>query len=99
MASTFLVLGAKLSSGGIISWLIIGLVAGFLASQIMRGSGFGVIGDIIVGLIGAFIGGLIANFLLPGQNFGFLGSLIVSIIGAVVLLAILHAVSGRSRTL
>ena len=48
-----------LEPGGIIAWLIVGLVAGFLAGKVMKGSGYGIVGDIIVGLIGAFLGGLL----------------------------------------
>ncbi|HZR40969.1 MAG TPA: GlsB/YeaQ/YmgE family stress response membrane protein [Ktedonobacteraceae bacterium] len=91
------VLAATLSPGGIIAWIVIGLLAGFIASQIMRGGGYGLLGDIIVGLVGAFIGGLLANLLIPDASFGFWGSLIVSIIGAVILIAILRAI-GRGRT-
>ncbi len=96
MTFAALVLGAALQPGGIIAWLIVGLLAGFLASMVMRGGGYGIVGDIIVGLVGAFLGGLIANLLIPDANFGFWGSLIVSIIGACVLIAILRAV-GRGR--
>lgn len=89
-----LVLAATLSPGGIIAWIVIGLIAGFIASQIMRGGGYGVIGDVIVGLVGAFIGGILANLLIPDASFGFWGSLIVAIIGAVVFIAILRAIAG-----
>ncbi|GCE14034.1 GlsB/YeaQ/YmgE family stress response membrane protein [Tengunoibacter tsumagoiensis] len=99
MIATSMVLGASLNPGGIITWLVVGLIAGFLASAIMRGGGYGVIGDVIVGLIGAFVGGLVANLLIPGQNFGFWGSIVVAFIGACVLIAILRAVSSRSSAL
>ena len=97
-----LVLGLALDPGGIIAWLIVGLIAGFLASMIMRGGGYGIIGDIIVGIVGAFIGGLIASALGLSGSTGFIGSIIVAIIGAIILIAILRAVSGgygRRRTL
>src|SRR5579859_539897 len=98
MAVATLVLGASLNPGGLIAWIVIGLVAGFLASMIMRGGGYGVIGDIIVGIVGAFIGGLLMNLLAPDANFGFWGSLVVAIIGACILIAILRVVSrGRTR--
>src|SRR5579859_1179930 len=83
-------LGAALNPGGLISWLIIGLVAGFLASAIMRGGGYGIVGDLILGIVGAFIGGLLMNFILPNDNFGFWGSLIAAIIGACILIALLR---------
>ena len=95
MSLATLVLAAALQPGGIIAWIIIGLVAGWLAGVIMPGKGFGLLGDLIVGLIGAFIGGLILNLLAPDANFGFWGSLIVALIGACILVAIVHAVQGR----
>ncbi len=83
---------------GWISWIIIGLIAGFIASQIMKGGGFGILGDIIVGLVGAFIGGLLVSLLVPDANLGFWTSLIVSVIGACILIAIVRAVApGRMR--
>lgn len=95
--TAMLVLGAALAPGGWIAWLIVGLIAGFLASLVMRGGGYGIIGDIIVGLIGAFIGGLIASLLIPGAAFGFWGSIVVAFIGACILIAILRAISGGRR--
>ena len=64
----------------------------------MRGGGYGLIGDIVVGLIGAFIGGVLAGLLGLG-SFGLIGTIVVAFIGACVLIAILHAVSrgGASR--
>jgi uncharacterized membrane protein YeaQ/YmgE (transglycosylase-associated protein family) len=78
--------------------LIVGLIAGFLASLVMRGGGYGLVGDIVVGLIGAVLGGFLAGLLGLG-SFGLLGTIIVAFIGACILLAILHAVSGRGRRL
>ncbi len=96
MSLAALVLAAALQPGGIIAWIIIGLVAGWLAGVIMPGKGFGLLGDLIVGLIGAFIGGLILNLLAPNANFGFWGSLIVALIGACILVTIVHAFQRRS---
>ena len=98
MTVASLVLGAALEPGGIIAWLVVGLIAGFLASVVMRGGGFGIIGDIIVGIIGAFIGGLLANLLFPSATFGLVGSIVVAFIGAVILIAILRAVGRGRRT-
>ena len=93
-----LVLGAPLNPGGILAWIIVGLIAGFLASVVMRGGGYGIVGDIIVGIVGAFIGGLLVDLLSPGASFGFWGSVVVAFIGAIILIAILRAVSGaRTR--
>jgi uncharacterized membrane protein YeaQ/YmgE (transglycosylase-associated protein family) len=86
----------EMSPGGILAWLIVGLIAGWLAGQFMRGGGFGLIGDIVMGIIGAFIGGLLFAFLLPGSSVGLLGSIVVAFIGAVVLIALVRALPGRS---
>ena len=91
-----IVLAAALNPGGIIAWLVIGLLAGWLAGVIMPGKGFGLIGDLVVGLVGAFLGGLIMDILVPDGNFGLIGSFVVALIGACILVAILHAVT-RSR--
>jgi len=82
---------------GILSWIIIGLIAGWLAGEVMRGSGFGIVGDIIVGIVGALLGGFIATALfnvpdpLTGIN---ITTLIVAFLGSVLLIAILRAVRG-----
>ena len=84
-----------LEPGGLIAWLVVGLIAGWLAGQFMRGGGFGIIGDIVVGIIGAFIGGLIFSLILPGSSVGLIGSIIVAFIGAVIVIAIARAVTGN----
>ena len=85
---------------GILAWLVVGLIAGWLASQVMRGGGYGLIGDIIVGVVGALIGGFLAATLLkiPNAVNGInVMSILVAFIGAVILIAILRMVSGRRR--
>ena len=72
-------------------FLIIGLIAGWLAGQVMRGGGYGVIGDMIVGVIGAFIGGWLFSALGIGGG-GLLWSIISAFVGAVILIAILRAI-------
>ncbi len=96
---TLLLAAVTLSLSNVLWWLVVGLVAGFLASRVMRGGGYGLIGDIVVGLIGAFIGGWLAG-LLGLASFGLIGTIVVAFIGACVLLAILHAVTrgGASRS-
>ena|SRR5207302_7846849 len=100
MAAVTLVLGTALNPGGLLAWLVVGLIAGFLASTMMRGGGYGMVGDIIIGIVGAFIGGFLVNLLDPGANFGFWGSIVVAFIGACVLIALLRAFSrGRTRNI
>ena len=85
---------------GILAWLVVGLIAGWLASLVMRGGGYGLIGDIIVGVVGALIGGFLAATLLniPNAVNGInVTSILVAFIGAVILIAILRMVSGRRR--
>ena len=91
---------ADISLTTVIWWLLVGLIAGFLASLVMRGGGYGIVGDIVVGLVGASIGGFLASLLGLGAS-GLLGTIIVAFIGACILIAILRAVSGgyRRRTL
>jgi len=91
----FLVYAADLNPGGIIAWLVVGLIAGWAASKLMGAGGYGLVGDVIVGLIGAFLGGIIVNLVIKDANFSLLGSIIVSILGACVLIAILRAVSPK----
>jgi uncharacterized membrane protein YeaQ/YmgE (transglycosylase-associated protein family) len=97
---TLVAKGVNLNPGGLLAWLIVGLIAGFLASRVMRGGGYGLIGDIVVGIIGAFLGGWLAGFLGIGGNYGLIGSIVIAFIGACILIAILHAVSrgGSSRS-
>ena len=86
----------SLEPGGILAWLIVGLVAGFLAGQVMKGGGYGLIGDIVMGIIGAFVGGLVFSFLMPGSEVGLIGSIVVAFIGAVIFIALVRALPGRS---
>jgi uncharacterized membrane protein YeaQ/YmgE (transglycosylase-associated protein family) len=82
---------------GILAWIIVGLVAGFLASLVMRGGGYGIVGDIIVGMVGAVIGGFLAGTLLniPDVMTGInITSIFVAFVGAVILIALLRLVSG-----
>lgn len=82
----------------ILSWIIVGLIAGWLAGVVMKGSGYGVVGDIIVGIIGALIGGFLSQVLFGVNPVGGINlvSIIVAFIGAVILIAILRAVARPS---
>jgi uncharacterized membrane protein YeaQ/YmgE (transglycosylase-associated protein family) len=83
----------NLSVPNVLWWLVVGLVAGFVASRVMRGGGYGLIGDIVVGLIGAFIGGWLAGLLGIGGSSSLIVSIVIAFIGACILIAILHAFS------
>ena len=76
----------------IVWFILVGLVAGWLAGQLMKGGGFGVIGDIVVGIIGALIGGLLFSSLGISAGGGLLGAIIVATIGAVVLIFLLRVI-------
>ena len=72
-------------------WIVVGLIAGVLASMVMGGTGYGIIGDIIIGIVGAFVGGWLMSALGASTPFGGLpGTIFVAFIGAVVLLFVLR---------
>jgi uncharacterized membrane protein YeaQ/YmgE (transglycosylase-associated protein family) len=73
-------------------FILIGLVAGWLAGQLVKGGGFGVIGDIVVGVLGALVGGVLFRSLGVSAGGGLLGSVIVATIGAVILIFILRLI-------
>ncbi len=73
----------------IIWFLIIGALAGWIAGEIMRGHGFGLVGNLVVGIIGALVGGLLAGTLNIAA-YGLVGSLVMAVIGAVVFLFLLN---------
>jgi uncharacterized membrane protein YeaQ/YmgE (transglycosylase-associated protein family) len=84
-----------LSGESILIILLVGLIAGWLAGKIVRGTGFGLIGDIVIGIVGAFIGVWLMTTLRIMPFAGFLGSIINATIGAVVLLAIIGLIRRR----
>jgi uncharacterized membrane protein YeaQ/YmgE (transglycosylase-associated protein family) len=81
----------------IIAWIILGLIAGFIASKIVNKSGEGLIRDILLGIVGAFVGGFVVSLFgsqgVTGLN---LWSIIVAVIGAVIFLLIYHALFRRT---
>ena len=85
-----------LDPGGPIRWIIVGLIAGALASRVMRGRGLGCLGDIVVGILGAFIGGFVLNHFIQG-TVDFWGSILVAFVGALILLAILGLIAPGQR--
>ncbi|HEY1978447.1 MAG TPA: GlsB/YeaQ/YmgE family stress response membrane protein [Xanthobacteraceae bacterium] len=84
-----------LSNESVVVILLVGLVAGFLAGKIVRGAGFGLVGDLCIGIVGAFIG----DWLLPQLGIhlgtGIISAIINATIGAVLLLFVLRLVQGR----
>jgi len=84
---------------GIISWIVVGLIAGWLAGLVVKGGGFGCIGDIVVGIVGGLLGGWIASYFfhmgdpITGIN---LQSILVAFLGAVIFVIILRVLTGRS---
>jgi uncharacterized membrane protein YeaQ/YmgE (transglycosylase-associated protein family) len=84
---------------GILAWIIVGIIAGWLAGLVMKGSGYGVLGDMILGVIGALVGGFLAGSLfgVPNAISGFnLTTVIVAFLGAVLVVAIVRLLSGRT---
>jgi uncharacterized membrane protein YeaQ/YmgE (transglycosylase-associated protein family) len=91
-AQTGVVFSMQLSNEGIIVILFVGLVAGWLAGQIVRGTGFGILGDILVGIAGALVSSVLFPALGIRLGFGLLSEIIYSAIGAIVLLLIVRVV-------
>ena len=89
--------GVNFALNDLLSWIIVGIIAGFLASAVVRGRGYGCIGNIIIGLIGAVIGGYLASLLNISGTFHFWGTLLIAFLGACILVAILQVFSGGSR--
>jgi uncharacterized membrane protein YeaQ/YmgE (transglycosylase-associated protein family) len=77
---------------GIVAWLVIGAIAGFLAGKVVEGSGFGLIVDVIVGIVGAVIGGYLVAAMGYAAGGGLIASIVVAFIGAVVLLLVLRLI-------
>lgn len=83
-----------LSLMDVLWFLIIGGVAGWIAGEMMRGDGFGIVGNIVVGIIGAVIGGFLFD-IFNVTAYGLIGSLVMAVIGAVVLLFVINLFRGR----
>ena len=82
----------------ILAWLVVGLIAGWLAGQVMKGGGYGLIGDIVVGVVGALVGGFIAGVIFGGDYVSGINitTIIVAFLGAVVMIAVVRMLPGRS---
>ncbi len=83
---------------GLIAWIVVGLIAGWLAGMVMKGSGFGIIGDLVLGIIGALLGGFLASTVLgipnalTGINFT---TVLTAIVGAIIIVAIIRLLPRR----
>jgi len=88
-----------LEPGGVFTWLIVGLIAGWLAGKFEKGSGFGLVGDIVIGILGAFLGALVFGLVAPGTSVDFIGSVIVAFVGALLLIGLLRMMSGAEAGL
>ena len=84
---------------GILSWMIVGLLAGWLAGVVMKGRGYGLVGNILIGIIGALVGGYLASALLNigdpvnGVN---IGTIVVAFLGSIVTIALVRLLPGPS---
>ncbi len=80
----------------IIAWLVLGLIAGFIASKVINNSGEGLVTDIILGIVGAVVGGFLFSLIGAAPVTGFnVYSMFVAVVGAIAVLLIYHAVAGR----
>jgi uncharacterized membrane protein YeaQ/YmgE (transglycosylase-associated protein family) len=85
---------------GLIAWILIGVIAGWITGKLMKGSGYGFFMDMIVGLVGALVGGFVSSSL----GFGGVGqhgltiSIVIAVIGAVILTALLRLITGNRAT-
>lgn len=94
-AAALLASHLNLDPGSWLAWIVVGLIAGAVASRVVAGRGFGCLADIVVGVAGAIIGGFLLGALFGASGtVGFWGSIVVAFIGATVLLAGLKLLSG-----
>lgn len=77
--------------------ILVGLVAGFLASRVVRGKGAGLLFDVILGILGAIVGGWLAGLVGFSIGYGIFGRIVIAFVGAVLLLLIWRAIFGRHR--
>jgi uncharacterized membrane protein YeaQ/YmgE (transglycosylase-associated protein family) len=91
-----MVLAALHSTLSLLGWIIVGGLAGAFAGKVMRGQGFGILGDIVIGIVGALAGEFLLGFIISG-TVSIIGSFIVAFLGACILLALLYALSGRRK--
>jgi uncharacterized membrane protein YeaQ/YmgE (transglycosylase-associated protein family) len=82
----------------ILSWIVVGLLAGWLAGLIMKGSGYGLVGNLVVGVVGALLGGFLATLIFGGDYLSGInvGTILVALVGAVLLIWLVRVLPGRS---
>jgi len=80
--------------GRLLVFLLVGSIAGWLAGQLMKGRGFGIVGNVFVGVLGALFGGFLFN-VVGIYAYGFIGSLVMAVVGSMVLLALLNTMKGK----
>jgi uncharacterized membrane protein YeaQ/YmgE (transglycosylase-associated protein family) len=73
---------------GLLAWIVVGLIAGWLAGLLMRGGGYGVVADIVLGMLGGMVGGWLFGILGFWPGGGLVGSILIAFVGAVVLIAV-----------
>ena len=87
---------------GILAWIIVGIIAGWLAGMVMRGSGYGIVGDMVLGIVGALVGGFLAGalFNIPDPISAVeLTTIIVAFLGAVIVVALVRLIAGGRTTI
>ncbi len=93
----YLIAELVLSPGGVLAWIAVGLIAGWLAGLVMSGQGYGMIADLVLGLVGACIGGIVSGFFVTGDA-GFWASILIAFIGACMVIGVARIlVPGRPR--
>jgi len=85
----------ELNPGGVIAWLLTGVIAGWIAGQLTRGGGYGCLGNLVIGIVGALIGGFLFSLADFEGSAGFLGSVVIATIGAVLLLGLADLIGRR----
>src|SRR5438132_3781015 len=86
-----------LEPGGIIAWIVVGLIAGWLPGKVMRGGGYGVFRDIVLGIVGAFIGRIVMRVFGAHGQAGFVGSIVIAFIGSTILVGVGSGLSASER--
>ncbi len=81
---------------GLIWWILVGLIAGFLTGKIMKGSGYGFIVDVLLGVVGAVVGGYVAGALGISPAGGLIYTILIAVVGAVLIVFLFRLITGRT---